>query len=109
MTLPDPVQSLERLSGAIHELQHGILQLVFEPDAKKELRLFSLREASRWIGLSIPRLRAVCAETGIVPESQRSLGTNGGLLLSATQLHEIRRHLGKAITCAGSPGPRPVW
>lgn len=96
MTLPNPAESLEGLSEAINELQHGILQLVFEPDAKKGLRLFSLREASRWIGLSIPRLRAICAETGIVPESQRSLGPKGGLLLTAEQIHAVRRHLAKA-------------
>jgi chromosome partitioning protein len=96
MTLANPAESLEGLSEAINELQHGILQLVFEPDAKKELRLFSLREAARWMGLSIPRLRAICTETGIVPESQRGLGPKGGLLLTAEQIHAVRRHLAKA-------------
>ena len=104
--LDNPALQLRGLAEAVNELQEGILRVVFEPDAKKQLRLFSVREAARWLGLSVPRLRDVCAETGLVPEEQRSMGPRGGLYLSAEQLRAVRSRLADKAGRRGSAARR---
>jgi chromosome partitioning protein len=100
--LANPASQLRGLAEAVNELQEGILRVVFEPEAKKQLRLFSAREAARWLGLSVTRLRDVCAETGLVPEEQRAMGPRNGLFLSAEQLHAVRTELAASSSRRGA-------
>lgn len=89
-------RQLAEVADHVNELQKRILEVVFEPAARKRLRLFTAREAARWIGLSVPRLRDVCEQENLVPQEQRRMSSRGGLLLSAAQIGDIRRHMAKS-------------
>lgn len=97
MALKNPAQDLQELADAVGDLQKNILEVVYEPDARKTLRPFSLREAARWIGVSVPTLRTLCAEHGLGAENGR--GARGGLLLTAQEMALLRQ---KAAAAAGS-------
>ena len=87
------VSRLAAIADDVNELQRRILEVVFDPGARKTLRLFTLREASRWLGLSVPRLREICEKDDIVPEAQRRQGARGGMMLSAAQIMAAREAL----------------
>lgn len=87
------IVDLARIADDVNELQRRILEVVFEPGAKKRLRLFTLREAARWLGLSVPRLRDVCDEEAIVALERRRAGPRSGMLLTAEEIHAARRVL----------------
>ena len=89
-------RQLAEVADHVNELQKRILEVVFEPASTKRLRLFTAREAARWIGLRVPRLRDVCEQERLVPEEQRRMSKRGGLLLSAEQIEAVRRHMAHA-------------
>lgn len=114
MALSNPAQDLQELADAVGDLQRNILEVVYEPDARKMLRPFSLREAARWIGVSVPTLRTMCGELGIEAPPGRNGGSRLGLLLTAEQMAELRVRAAETATgrkrriIPGRTGTEPV-
>lgn len=74
------------LSGQLNSLR----QRLFPPEAKKRLRLFSIGEVAKLLGVSVSHLRHLSLEGhGPVPET----ATGGRRYYSLEQINELRRFL----------------
>lgn len=54
--LPDPIAKFAELHEKVTKLQKDILEIVYEPEAEKELRPFPSADVARWLGVTRERL-----------------------------------------------------
>ena len=68
--LRDPIETFAKLHSSVLKLQKDILEIVYEPEAEKELRPFASVDVARWLGLTRERLSEVARGAGLLEQGK---------------------------------------
>lgn len=84
----DPVATFDELHRKVVSLQQRILEIVYEPEAKKELRPFNPADVARWLGLDRQGLAQCISKLDLTQPAGSKLPN-----LSIEELHGLREYL----------------
>lgn len=68
--LPDPIETFAQLHTSVLRLQKDILEIVYEPEAEKELRPFAAIDVARWLGVTRERLFDIARTSNLLDDGK---------------------------------------